>query len=114
MTLLFLKQIERRPADPDAAAVYDLPVAGEKLTRHEAGLALGNLNETDSLVKAKPLAAFTRCFTLFKTKKILLLSVASFYAGIEQSFFGGVYATAVAFTKHFGTDSVKLIGLYGI
>lgn len=120
---MFLKKIERRPANGEAVEdrpVTDEKLTGEKLPGHEHVVpdkidreaALVNLDEV--AVKAtNPLAAFTRCFTLFRTKKMLLLCVACFYTGIEQSFFGGVYATSVAYTKYFGVDSVKLIGLYG-
>lgn len=122
LTLLFLKRINL--ASADQKAVSDLP---EKLAGYNAKIDKSDLSsdrlsvagiEVPPAVKAHPItvsvAAFTRCFTLFKTKKMLLLCVACFYTGLEQSFFGGVYATAVAFTKHFGADSVKLIGLYGI
>lgn len=76
------------------------------------------LRETKSssttIAKTSSLTALKRCFNLLKTKKMFFLAVASFYTGIEQSFFGGIYPTSVAFTKDFGIDSVKLIGLYGM
>lgn len=60
------------------------------------------------------MAALRRMAGMFSTKKMLLIIVASFYTGLEQTFFNAIYPAAVAFTKHFGADSVKLIGLYGI
>lgn len=47
---------------------------------------------------------------------MIMISIATFYTGIEQSFFNSVYPSVIGFTKasSFGTESVKLIGLYGI
>ena len=35
------------------------------------------------------------------------------FLGIVQSFFGGVYGTAIGNTKSFGLDAQKLIGISG-
>ena len=34
--------------------------------------------------------------------------------GLEQSFFNSIYPSSIASTKRFGSDSVKLIGIYGV
>ena len=59
--------------------------------------------------KTNPLIALKKCLALFKTKKMILISIASFYTGCVQSFFYSVYPTAVAYTKHFGADSVRTL-----
>lgn len=51
---------------------------------------------------------------LFKRRDVLLLSLTFFYTGIAQSFFTGIYGTAIGNTKIFGSDAQKLIGLSGM
>lgn len=59
-------------------------------------------------VEADPLTAFKNSFTLLKTKKMMMISVCSFYAGLEMSFYLSIYATAISYTKSFGPDSSKV------
>ena len=91
LTLLLLKQIDPTPTK-SAEAVGNLSVVSEKLpnndasVRNEKDCALpGSVKEADLVPKTNPLAAsvaaFTRCFTLIKTKKMLLLCLACFYTG---------------------------------
>ncbi|KAH9365309.1 hypothetical protein HPB48_022496 [Haemaphysalis longicornis] len=51
---------------------------------------------------------------LIKTAKILTLSAAFFYTGLELSFFSGVYGSCLGFTKRFGSDSSKFLGINGL
>ena len=67
---------------------------------------------SDSASASGPLTAFKKCISLFRTRKMLLLSVACFYSGLELSFYGGVYPTAIAFTSSF-EDAKKYVGIYG-
>jgi hypothetical protein len=51
---------------------------------------------------------------LMKSREVWYLFVTFFYSGIAQSFFTGVYGTAIGNTKVFGSDAQKLIGLSGM
>ncbi|XP_022666487.1 UNC93-like protein MFSD11 isoform X2 [Varroa destructor] len=53
-------------------------------------------------------------FALLKTSKMLLLSIAFIYTGLELSFFSGVYSTAIGFTMEFGDDSSKYVPISGL
>ena len=68
-------------------------------------------NQTE---KANPMIAFKKCFSLFKTRQMILLSISCFFTGLSQTFYQNVYSTSIAFTKYLGNDSTKLIGLYCI
>lgn len=83
------------------------------IDKHEMSIDQ-SLNNEKINADSNMMVALRRCFGLFKTRKMNLIIVASFYTGLEQSFFNAIYPAAIAFTKHFGADSVKLIGLYGI
>lgn len=58
--------------------------------------------------------AFKRSIKLSFTKEILLLSVTTAYAGLELTFFSGVYGTCIGAVNRFGTEEKSLIGLSGI
>ena len=96
LSLLFLKANKQEKIIDKQEKSADLSLNSEKI--HDGGM----------------IVALRRCLAMFKTKKMILIIVASFYTGLEQSFFNAIYPAAVAATKHFGADSVKLIGLYGI
>ncbi|PRD21874.1 UNVERIFIED_CONTAM: UNC93-like protein MFSD11 [Trichonephila clavipes] len=55
-----------------------------------------------------------KAVSLFKTKKMILLAITFLYTGFELSFFSGVYGTGIGFTKRFGSDAVKYVGISGI
>lgn len=59
-------------------------------------------------------SALIQALRLFITPNMILLSIASVYTGWCQSFFFGVYPTSVGFTKRFGDDAKRLVGLVGI
>jgi len=64
-------------------------------------------NQTD------PLKAFKKCLKLFKTKKMLLLSVACFFSGLELSFYSGIYPSAIGRSTGLDPNPKKYIGIYG-
>ncbi|XP_017026609.1 UNC93-like protein MFSD11 isoform X2 [Drosophila kikkawai] len=51
---------------------------------------------------------------LFCTKKMLLLSLAFFYTGLELSFFSGVFGSAIGFTTKIAQTPKEIVGLVGI
>ncbi|EDW97113.1 UNC93-like protein MFSD11 [Drosophila yakuba] len=51
---------------------------------------------------------------LFLTKKMLLLSLAFFYTGLELSFFSGVFGSAIGFTSKIAETPKEIVGLVGI
>ncbi|BFF92673.1 UNC93-like protein MFSD11 [Drosophila madeirensis] len=51
---------------------------------------------------------------LFFTKKMLLLSLAFFYTGLELSFFSGVFGSAIGFTTKIAETPKEIVGLVGI
>ncbi|XP_016953976.1 UNC93-like protein MFSD11 [Drosophila biarmipes] len=51
---------------------------------------------------------------LFLTKKMLLLSMAFFYTGLELSFFSGVFGSAIGFTTKIAETPKEIVGLVGI
>ncbi|EDW42441.1 UNC93-like protein MFSD11 [Drosophila sechellia] len=51
---------------------------------------------------------------LFLTKKMLLLSLAFFYTGLELSFFSGVFGSAIGFTTKIAETPKEIVGLVGI
>ncbi|XP_054713785.1 LOW QUALITY PROTEIN: UNC93-like protein MFSD11 [Uloborus diversus] len=57
---------------------------------------------------------FVKAFKLLKTKEMLLLALSFLYTGLELSFFSGVYGAGISFTKRFGDDAVKYVGISGI
>lgn len=57
---------------------------------------------------------FKKAFTLLKTTKMFLLSFTFLYTGFELSFFSGVYGTSIGFTRQFGDDAAKYVGISGI
>ncbi|KAL3216043.1 hypothetical protein MRX96_033225 [Rhipicephalus microplus] len=66
------------------------------------------------------LDAMVQSVKLMRTGKMLTLSVAFFLhrkkcsAGLELSFFSGVYGSCLGFTKSFGKDSSKFLGINGL
>nr|XP_037286511.1 UNC93-like protein MFSD11 [Rhipicephalus microplus] len=60
------------------------------------------------------LDAMVQSVKLMRTGKMLTLSVAFFYTGLELSFFSGVYGSCLGFTKSFGKDSSKFLGINGL
>ncbi|EEC19849.1 conserved hypothetical protein [Ixodes scapularis] len=61
------------------------------------------------------LSLFTvKSLRLGKTRKMLTLSASFFYTGLELSFFSGVYGACLGFTKSFGKDSSKFLGINGL
>lgn len=60
-----------------------------------------------------PLQVFKDAMKLFVTPRMLMLSLAFFYSGIELGFYSGVYSTAVGATLNL-SDSKKLVGLSGV
>ncbi|XP_055925078.1 UNC93-like protein MFSD11 [Argiope bruennichi] len=61
-----------------------------------------------------PLAEFKKAVFLLKTKKMFCLAITFLYTGFELSFFSGVYGTGIGFTKQFGSDAAKYVGISGI
>ncbi|GIZ02009.1 UNC93-like protein MFSD11 [Caerostris extrusa] len=57
---------------------------------------------------------FKKAVFLLKTKKMFLLAITFLYTGFELSFFSGVYGTCIGFTKRFGSDAAKYVGISGI
>ncbi|XP_034115639.1 UNC93-like protein MFSD11 [Drosophila albomicans] len=51
---------------------------------------------------------------LFMTKKMLLLSLAFFYTGLELSFFSGVFGSSIGFTTKIAATPKEIVGLVGI
>ncbi|XP_030238400.1 UNC93-like protein MFSD11 [Drosophila navojoa] len=51
---------------------------------------------------------------LFCTKKMLLLSLAFFYTGLELSFFSGVFGSSIGFTSKIASTPKEIVGLVGI
>ncbi|KAH8420785.1 hypothetical protein KR222_005117 [Zaprionus bogoriensis] len=51
---------------------------------------------------------------LFCTKKMLLLSLAFFYTGLELSFFSGVFGSSIGFTTKIASTPKEIVGLVGI
>ncbi|XP_076340619.1 LOW QUALITY PROTEIN: UNC93-like protein MFSD11 [Tachypleus tridentatus] len=70
--------------------------------------------EATSSSPMSPKEALVRSFHLLKTPDMILLSVATFYTGIELSFFSGVYGSCIGFTKRLGSDSQKYVGISGM
>ncbi|KAK9891515.1 hypothetical protein WA026_014751 [Henosepilachna vigintioctopunctata] len=60
-----------------------------------------------------PLEVFKKAVKLFQTPRMLMLSLAYFYSGIELGFYSGVYSTAVGATTNL-ENSKKLVGLSGV
>ncbi|XP_044765194.1 UNC93-like protein MFSD11 isoform X2 [Coccinella septempunctata] len=60
-----------------------------------------------------PMEVFKEAMKLFVTPRMLMLSLAFFYSGIELGFYSGVYSTAVGATSQL-TDAKKLVGLSGV
>lgn len=73
---------------------------------------------TPSDAQAVPTAGFihtlVKSLKLMKTPRILILSSTFFYTGLELSFFSGVYGSCLGFTKSFGKDSSKFLGINGL
>ncbi|CAL8142309.1 unnamed protein product [Orchesella dallaii] len=88
---------------------------GEKNEKQEA---LEVTQTVPSSTKPSPFqlakSALVQALQLFITPNMILLSIASIYTGWCQSFFFGVYPTAVGFTQRFGDDAKRLVGLVGI
>jgi len=53
-------------------------------------------------------------WTMILTKRMLLFSITLFFTGLNQAFWGGVYATCVGFTEGIGADRKALAGLSGV
>ncbi|KAI4496510.1 hypothetical protein M0804_000320 [Polistes exclamans] len=68
--------------------------------------------------KEKPLlaawCALRDAFSLFVTPRMIFLSFTFVYTGLQLTFFSGVYATSIGFTKAMGESRKRLIGLSGI
>lgn len=64
--------------------------------------------------KLEPLNAFVRATKLFITRDMLLISVTSFYSGLEMSFYVGVYTSAMGFTNKLDEKSTTLVAMSGI
>ncbi|XP_077490603.1 UNC93-like protein MFSD11 isoform X2 [Amblyomma americanum] len=58
--------------------------------------------------------ALLKSLRLMRTSKMLILSATFFYTGLELSFFSGVYGSCLGFTKSFGKDSSKFLGINGL
>jgi hypothetical protein len=100
---------ETKNSDEDAAqnsSEIGLPVKETKTTPVS--------EEKSKTSSEKAIFALKQAFRLFTTPYMLLLSIASIYTGWGQSFYFGVYSTAVGKTLQFGKDSKKLVGLIGI
>ncbi|XP_077526950.1 UNC93-like protein MFSD11 isoform X3 [Haemaphysalis longicornis] len=87
-------------------------------SRREESAESGPSSEVDvkQLNTAQPtfLDALVASLRLIKTARILTLSAAFFYTGLELSFFSGVYGSCLGFTKRFGSDSSKFLGINGL
>ncbi|KAJ8308224.1 hypothetical protein KUTeg_013098 [Tegillarca granosa] len=62
----------------------------------------------------KSLDGLKDSFMLLKSKEMLIFSVVAIYAGLELTFYSGVYGTCIAQNKHFGQGAKGFIGLSGI
>lgn len=86
-------------------------------SRKEESAEGGPSSEVDvKQLNAQPgfLDALVASLRLMKTGKILTLSATFFYTGLELSFFSGVYGSCLGFTKSFGSDSSKFLGINGL
>ncbi|XP_022693543.1 UNC93-like protein MFSD11 isoform X2 [Varroa jacobsoni] len=71
-------------------------------------------NDDEEETKTLFVNGIVNSFALLKTSKMLLLSIAFIYTGLELSFFSGVYSTAIGFTMEFGDDSSKYVPISGL
>ncbi|XP_052867864.1 UNC93-like protein MFSD11 isoform X1 [Anopheles cruzii] len=62
----------------------------------------------------RPKEAFINAIRLFKTKRMMLLSITFVYTGLSLSFFSGVYGSSIGFTNAIGTSAKQLVGLNGV
>ncbi|XP_050084205.1 UNC93-like protein MFSD11 [Anopheles aquasalis] len=69
---------------------------------------------TELTAPATPKQAFVDAIQLFKTKRMILLSITFVYTGLSLSFFSGVYGSSVGFTTAIGTSAKQLVGLNGV
>lgn len=83
-----------------------------RTNRRESVDVTNNVSTTSEGTGA--VAEFNKAVSLFKTKKMILLAITFLYTGFELSFFSGVYGTGIGFTKRFGSDAVKYVGISGI
>ncbi|XP_058827381.1 UNC93-like protein MFSD11 isoform X2 [Topomyia yanbarensis] len=65
-------------------------------------------------VHQSPKQAFISAVRLFKTTRMLMLSVSFVYTGLILSFFSGVYGACIGFTRAIGEQAKQLVGLNGI
>jgi len=75
---------------------------------------LGSQSSSSAATTSTPKEAFLRSIGLLNYKHVWGLIVVFFYTGLFQSFYTGVYGTAIGNTKAFGADSQKLIGISGM
>ncbi|XP_076243264.1 UNC93-like protein MFSD11 [Calliopsis andreniformis] len=97
------------------------------LRKLSQGLSLGEAEGVSSADKElqmpeptteKPLQAawhaFIDAFSLFFSKKMLLLSLTFVYTGLVLTFYSGVYSSSIGFTKAIGDSRKSFVGLSGI
>jgi len=51
---------------------------------------------------------------LLITRRMMFFAITMFFTGLQQAFWGGVYATSIGFTEEFGQDRKALAGLTGV
>lgn len=90
---------------------------GSASTRHSSSTpSTGShtLPESSTTGTSSFIKAFVTSFQMFKSRRMVILSFTFFYTGLELSFFSGVYGACLGFTKSFGSDSSKFLGINGL
>lgn len=108
---------QTNPSEIALAGGEDVKTGKQEKSNHNGSSAVVPSNSDGSPKPSQfqlAKSALVLAVKLFITPHMLLLSVASVYTGWCQSFFFGVYPTSVGFTKAFGEDAKRLVGLVGI
>uniref|UniRef100_A0A182YR78 UNC93-like protein MFSD11 n=1 Tax=Anopheles stephensi TaxID=30069 RepID=A0A182YR78_ANOST len=64
--------------------------------------------------EVRPREAFLNAIRLFRTPRMILLSITFVYTGLALSFFSGVYGSSIGFTNAIGTSAKQYVGLNGV
>lgn len=67
-----------------------------------------------AVIVPSPKDELIKSFKLLQTRRMILLAAMFIYTGIILSFYSGVYGPALGYTKAFGADSAKYIGISGM
>ncbi|KAK7002887.1 UNC93-like protein MFSD11 [Biomphalaria glabrata] len=76
--------------------------------------SIGSLNASAIQSPLTPLESLKKSFQLFRSKEMMLLSLAFAYSGIAMTFFSGVYGASISHNLHFGDSAIGLLGISGI